>query len=103
MRKPRRKRHITLSSVLSNARSKRRLVNSMSATKRINPDTPTNVLIFLPSKTPDTLILNSRLIVRVVYFNVVISVSFWFAEPAASVVVSSSTTMQIYALFFIVQ
>ena len=82
---PRRNLHTQTSSAQLKARSKRRLVNSMSLTMRINPDTPTNVFTFSPSNMPETLTLKFLLISFVVYFNVAMTVVFCFREPARAV------------------
>lgn len=98
---PRRNLHTQTSSAQLNARSKRRLVNSMSLTMRINPDTPTNVLTFSPSNMPETLTLKFLLISLVVYFNVAITVVFCFREPARAVGLFPQPGYKYSALFLI--
>ena len=86
MRIPRRNLQTCSSPIQLKARPKRRLTNSTSSTYAIRPRTPTNVLTFLPSTIPDTLILKLWLISRVVYANfVVITCMFLVREPARSV------------------
>lgn len=65
----------------ANALSKSLLQSSMSLTMRRNPETPTSVLTFAPSKMPDTLILNSKLISFDVYFNVAMMFEISAREP----------------------
>ena len=98
---PRRNLQTSLSFIVPNARFKRRLTNSTSPTYAIRPRTPTNVLTFLPSTIPVTLILKLRLISRVVYFNVAITIVVSIAEPAASVGLLPQSGYKVRHLFLI--